>query len=128
MHYGAPPIDATRHPDEVARHGVFDTYYYEHGFMLDGTKTSGLYNTQDHQGGPISGEGILYEEFAVDLSNLHPDYAIHFDFYTKQPDGTLEHFAPFSHDLITTHAPVPGAVLLGVLGLGVVGLKLRKFA
>lgn len=26
------------------------------------------------------------------------------------------------------HAPVPGAVLLGMLGLGVVGVKLRKFA
>jgi len=39
---------------------------------------------------------------------------------------TIDKFAPFSHDV--THAPVPGAVLLGLLGLCVAGVKLRKFA
>ena len=32
----------------------------------------------------------------------------------------------FSHDAVIV--PVPGAVLLGILGLGAVGIKLRKFA
>ncbi len=90
MDYGAPPIDATKNKDEVAKHGIFDTYYYEHEFTLDGTKTSGLYNTQDRQGGPIAGDDMWYEDFQVDISGLHPDFALHFDFYTKELDGTLE--------------------------------------
>ena len=39
-------------------------------------------------------------------------------------DGIAK-FAPFSHNVLT---PVTASVILGMLGLGVVGLKLRKFA
>ncbi len=31
-------------------------------------------------------------------------------------------------NLAVTHAPIPGAVLLGMLGLSIVGVKLRRFA
>jgi hypothetical protein len=33
-----------------------------------------------------------------------------------------------SFDAVSTVVPVPAAVILGILGLGVVGLKLRKYA
>ena len=44
--------------------------------------------------------------------------------YLIEPDVEFGHIAVPD----TYKVPVPGAVLLGVLGLGVVGLKLRKFA
>jgi len=46
-------------------------------------------------------------------------------------NGGLTGYEPRSQYWLPTHAevvPVPAAVLLGVLGLGVAGLKLRKFA
>ena len=132
MSYGTPPIDVDRNPDEISRHGIFDTYYFEHEFALNPAENPpvAVYNSQENPGGPdLTTTGLLYyEDFEVDISGLHPDYAIHFDLYTKTPDGTLEFFAPFSHDLTTTHTPTPGAVLLGMLGLSVAGVKLRKVA
>lgn len=133
MEYGAPPIEAAKQ-DDLKPHGVFDTYFYELAFTLDSLKRTNLYDSQDTPGalGPdpvtvVDGD-LWYQDFEVDIRNLHPEYAIHFDLYTKDSEGNLEYFAPFSHDLITTHAPVPGAVVLGVLGIGIAGIKLRKFA
>ena len=128
MVFGAPPADAFINPDEIPGHGIFDTFYYEHEFELDSSMTTDLYNSQDEPGrGPIDPDGPLwYQDFAVDVSGLTSGYVIHIDLYTKLSDGTIEYFAPFSHDIITT--PVPGAVLLGMIGLGVAGVKLRKYA
>jgi len=44
---------------------------------------------------------------------------------------TITHTAAYdstSFDAVSTVVPVPGAVLLGMLGLSVAGIKLRKFA
>ena len=130
MVYGTPPVDTVLNKDQLAAHGIFDTYYYEHAFNLDNDKRIGVYNVQDDPGDPgqfpPNPDGPLYyQDFYVDASGLASGYFLHFDLYTKG-SPSIDQFAPFSHDL--THAPVPGAVLLGMLGLGVVGLKLRKFA
>lgn len=127
MVYGAPPIDADRNPDEIARHGIYDTYYYEHEFTLDPAKRTALYNSQDHPGGPgsvVADGPLYYQDFEVDVSGLASGYAVHFDLYTKTSDGKLEYFAPFSHDLLAV--PVPGAVLLGSMGLALSGYRLRR--
>ncbi len=42
-------------------------------------------------------------------------------------DALFPSFGEFSNVSVSL-VPVPGAVLLGILGIGVAGLKLRKFA
>lgn len=128
MEYGIPPLNLETNPGLLAPHGIFETYFYEHEFTLDPSGISKSYNVQDDPGGPKAynpGDALLYyQEFAINAINLDNDYFLHFDLYTTG-SGIVE-FAPYSHD--AQHTPVPGAVLLGILGLGVAGIKLRKFA
>ncbi len=131
MDYGNPPINAALNPDELAAHGIFDTYYKEYAFTLDPGNTATLYNSMDNPGGPVDDDfgTLYYQAFEVDASGLNPGTFLHFDLFTKIDGSELavvDKFAPFSHDV--THTPVPGAVLLGLLGLGVAGVKLRKYA
>ncbi len=132
MDYGNPPINAALNPDELAAHGIFDTYFKEYLFTLDSDNTAILYNSMDDPGGPGPDPdpgSLYYQAFEVDASGLDPGTFLHFDLYTKIDGSELavvDKFAPFSHDV--THTPVPGAVLLGLLGLGVAGVKFRKFA
>jgi len=144
MEYGTPPMEVLSENKDLPGHGIFETYYFEHEFTLDlddPDKRALVYNSQDTQNGPfvastVDPDGDLYfEDFEVDISGLVDSefYSLHFDLYTQVWDEKKEAYvlgdkAPFSHDLTATHAPVPGAVLLGMLGLGVAGVKLRKFA
>ncbi|HUU19404.1 MAG TPA: choice-of-anchor N protein [Sedimentisphaerales bacterium] len=129
MEYGIPPVSLFENPGLLAPHGVFETYFEELSFDFEfgpsGTTTP--YNVQDDPGGPTQfppGGDLWYQEFAIDATELNNEYFLHFDLYTT--DSGIDDFAPFSKDL--QHTPVPGAVLLGILGLGVAGVKLRKFA
>jgi hypothetical protein len=131
MEYGIPPlnllIEDPQNPGLLAPHGIFETYFYELEFTLDPSGTTTPYNVQDDPGGPTRfppGGDLWYQEFDIDATNLSDDYFLHFDLYTTG-SGIVD-FAPFSKD--AQHTPVPGAVLLGILGLGVAGIKLRKFA
>ena len=131
MTYGTPPILVLSNSDDLPGHGVFETYYWEYAFTLDGIKRANLYDSQTAQGALVDNpDGLLYyEDFSVNVSGLSGDYAVHFDLYTTtMKDGVLVlgDKAPFSHDVTTT--PVPGAVLLGMIVLGVVGVNLRKYA
>ncbi len=127
MIYGIPPITPLIHPT-LPSHSVFDTYFTERSFDLTGATETDVYDVEvDGAGGPgspSSGGGLFYQSFAVDASALNDGYRLHIDLYTGSGSNIL--FAPPSHDLL--HTPVPGAVLLGILGLGVAGVKLRKFA
>jgi hypothetical protein len=128
MEYGIPPIGLVSNPGLLPPHGVYETYYIEHEFLLGPLdENTTLYNSQYNPGGPdLDADGSLYyRAFDVDISGLASGYFLHFDLYTK---GSLpiDKFAPFSHDLTTT--PVPASVILGMLGLGIAGLKLRKYA
>jgi hypothetical protein len=122
MLYGTPP--------GMPPHGEYPSYYYESEFTLDPDKTTALYNSQDVElDGPISvieGGPLYFEDFEIDATGLAHGVLVHFDLFTKDSEGILAEKAPFSHDVLA--APVPGAVLLGLLGLSAAGIKLRKFA
>lgn len=63
--------------------------------------------------------------FGDDYGNIHDDiYYLQFTLNTPITLAAGEYF--FSHD--ATVVPVPGAVLLGMLGLGAAGMRLRKRA
>ena len=124
MDYGVPANEG------MPPHGTYPTYYYEHKFTLDTSKTTVLYNSQDENlAGPlpvVEGQPLYFEDFEIDATGLTHGLLVHFDLYTKDSYGNLADKAPFSHDVLA--APVPGAVLLGILGLGAAGFKLRKYA
>jgi hypothetical protein len=130
---GTPPRGVFLESKDLPSHGIFETYYFERSFTLDATKRAALYDSQlvDLSGPlPVVADGPLYfQDFEVDVSGLAAGYGIHFDLYTctvnKHGIPIIDRFAPFSHDVTT---PVPASVILVILGMGVAGLKLRKYA
>ena len=130
MEYGNPPLEEYLQNNDLPSHGIYETYFQEHSFTLASAPMTALYNAQENPGGPdptVTSGPLYYQAFDVDVSGLSHGYAMHFDLYTKlELENTIDKFAPFSHDVLS--APVPGAVLLGLLGLGVAGVKLRKYA
>lgn len=127
MKYGTPPLELFLKQNDLPSHGVYETYFHEYSFELNLDNKATLYNSQDFPGGPTDNPlgTLYYQAFDVDVSGLISPYQMHFDLYTKG-SPYVDKSAPFSHDVTTT--PVPASVILGMLGLGVVGLKLRKFA
>jgi len=127
MDYGIPPIGLVSPPGLLPPHGVYETYYREHEFTLDLNNRATLYNSMVTPGGPTDNPlgTLYYQAFEVDASGLDSGYVLHFDLYTKG-SLSIDKFAPFSHDLV--HTPIPASVILGILGLGVAGWKLRKYA
>jgi len=88
-------------PAGLPTHGIFDTDYWESDpFMIKPANTAAAYNSQDNPGGlvPDSNGDLYYVPFVVDTSDLALGYTIHFDLYNKNPDGTVNKNAPFSHD------------------------------
>ena len=129
MTFGTPPTTADR---DIGSHGVYDTYYYEIEFSLNPANTSGVYNTQDAAGsGPIAGQGMFFEEFEIDLSNLASGMNLHFDLYNLYAKNNgmifVDDFAPFSHDAASARVvtvPAPGT--LGLILLGFVGILIGQ--
>jgi len=88
-----------------------DTYRYHAWYSTDNMATTvqgaGLDLTEDTQGVVSVGLPAVVTNFGFDLD------------YIGSSSGD---------DFHTSVVPVPGAILLGILGLGVAGWKLRKFA
>lgn len=126
MKYGTPPLEEFLKQYDLPSHGVYETYFHEYSFTLNLDNKATLYNSMVTPGGPSDDPlgTLYYQAFDVDVSGLTSPYQMHFDLYTKG-SPYVDKFAPFSHSVTT---PVPASVILGMLGLGVVGLKLRKYA
>lgn len=157
MTYGTPPSEtiATQlsDPGDVAKHGIFDTFFSEHTFDFVGASQSGIFDagTLANAGsGPIAGTGMYYRAFTIDVTNLDELAAIHFDLYNIEVCGTTQgqcnivgdadqsQFAPFSHDAQSgaggggggdgEELPEPGSMALIGLGLlGLAAMRRRKF-
>ena len=120
---GAPPLSD---PNDLAPHGIFDTYFEIYEFNFDGPIV-GIYNTQT---GLDPAQG--YQElFDITINSLDPGVQfLHFDLFTIVGSGQLgptdQVFtnAAFTHDAQTV--PEPGTLGLLALGLGGIAVLGRR--
>ena len=142
MTYGVPPLELTlaaqgHDGGDLGQHSIYETFYKQVSFNFSSGQQSGIYNTQDDAGsGPISGSGMYYVKFDIDLGGLPASsgYGIHFDLYNtqlgKKPgDIDAKDFAPFSHDaqgMVTTPVPEPETYAMLLAGLGLMGFVARR--
>jgi hypothetical protein len=139
--WGYAPIgnepDAWNGGTDLPRHGVFPTWYTEmHTGAYDiasavgdvQPNSNGDYWNPSTSLGQTSAFGQV-KRFHVETGGTFS--FVHFDAYTLNPDGTIDQFAPFSHDAETiSSVPEPGTLALlstGLLGLGVYVRKRRHF-
>ncbi|MCJ7602220.1 MAG: choice-of-anchor N protein [Desulfobulbaceae bacterium] len=134
MIWGTPPVDIIAKNQDLPSHGIFGTFYKEFAFTFDKNNTAQAYDVQTEEGFPTPstlGDDLLYyASFSVDISNLDPNYGIHFDLYGYTLDASGNpivesmEFAPFSHDVSTetTTQPVPEPATMLLFGAGLAGL------
>jgi hypothetical protein len=138
--YGYAPLDNVPEHwnggnDDLPRHGIFPTWFTE--------VHTGAYNTSGYVGdvqpnyegdfwNPATGNGSAPAIGQVKMFHIEVGGTfsyIHFDAYTLNSDGTVNQFAPFSHDAEATFVPEPGTLALmgtGLFGLGLAALRKRK--
>lgn len=147
MVYGTAPIEIALQgfdSGDLAKHGIFETFFYEFTFNFDKDNQVGAFNVQTGE----AASGTMYSmEFSVDVSNMPEGYGIHFDLYNTQlkeivkkmkngetvtlDDYDVDSFAPFSHDATgyslprNPETPVPdGGTTAALLGLSMLGVGL----
>lgn len=136
MLWGNPPAAIIHSKFDLPAHGIYDTHYFEIGFMFDKNRRADRYNSQDNPGGLVESAGgaLVFEDFEVDVSGLAAGFQVHFDLYNVVTDkrGKLKvkDFAPFSHDAQSGAPPSVAdtsstMILLGIAMLAVEGLRRR---
>ena len=131
--FGSPPDAGGTDNDDLASHGIYDTYFYIYEFDFDGALT----DIEDQQpGGTGTGKGYA-EMFTATVNNTGAAVdGIHMDLFTVGGDGKLvttdadgnplgagdlvnqiNTFAPFSHDAQfggtpPLQVPEPGTLVL----------------
>lgn len=160
MTYGAPPLTGDPSPlweaGDLAKHGIFETFYYEVAFQFDASDVTLVYDTQttrfaDGFDDSVTqlfceqniGDCMYFVELEIDKTLLNSALQLHFDLYNtglrecrNNPncdpndmiiDGDPYAFAPFSHDAETI-IPEPNGLMLFAAGLLVAGYALRRQA
>ena len=110
-------------------HGVYGPGTHWHEFalgdftLIDSPVADFIDSVPDGSTATKWGQINVYD---VSISGAGHGDVFHFDTYDSFEGKTKGMFAPFSHDAETL--PAPGAVVLGVIGLGLVGWIKRRFA
>lgn len=121
--YGYAPLDNDPSAwnggnNDLARHGIYPAWYAE--FNAGSFGNSGKIGDAVSGGwNPLSGvaRGNTYGSWRKFSIEILGNAQIHFDAYTYNPDGTIDKFAPFSHDA----AAVPEPTTVVLFGLGMAG-------
>ncbi|OGC90874.1 MAG: hypothetical protein A2W25_13170 [candidate division Zixibacteria bacterium RBG_16_53_22] len=139
--YGYAPIDNAwwrwNGGEDLPRHGIYPTWFTEINTGDYGLSSNvgdvqpdsfgNYWNPATGSGGaPAGGEVKM---FHVETNGIYS--FLHFDAYTLNADGSINQFAPFSHDAesIPSSVPEPGTIALmgtGLFGMAVAGLRRRK--
>ncbi len=136
--YGYPPLEndpATFDGgnDDLPTHGIYPAWFTEFnaGNYGNAGKIGDVQppSTWDPTDGYLPGAGGTRGEFRKFTINVNGDCGVHFDAYTLNSDGTVDKFAPFSHDAERSGPPPPGvpepATML-LFGLGLAGASITR--
>jgi hypothetical protein len=112
--HGAPPNPVGTHDN------LFPSYYAQIAFSF-GATTVASYNVQTGE----SAKGVLSQQiFSIDMSGLADGFGLHFDLFSLS-GGSIDKFAPFSHDAEGRRTNVPDAgASAALLAIGIAGLAL----
>ena len=96
-----------------------------------------IWKIEEEITGSLTGQALAWYDEAVEATTLGQDQRITWrglgdvrvlNLYTGYNASTDTVSGPAQDQLVNVKAPVPGAVLLGFLGLSAAGLKLRRYA
>jgi len=139
--FGYAPIDNAywrwNGGEDLPRHGIYPTWFTEINTGNYGLSSNVGDVQPDVYGNfwnPATGSGSAPADGEVKMFHVETGgvYSyVHFDAYTLNPDGSIDQFAPFSHDAedIPGEIPEPGTMALmgtGLFGMAIAGLRRRK--
>ena len=126
--YGYAPITTVSswdNSDDLARHGIFPAWFTEFS-ARDFELFGGVGNVMPNPtywnpavDGYLTDSRTLGKYKVLSIAATGTSF-LHFDAYTVNRDGSIQYFAPFSHD--ASFVPEPGSMILfglGALGLGI---------